>query len=138
MPVVWMQTVPNHPQGNGVCERFNQTLLSLLGSLSEADQNHWPQKLPALLQAYNNTTHGSTGMTPHFIVYGRHARLPVDWITTSSPSVSRYSLTDWVKQHHRTLMQAYIIVKANVQRRQQKDQQRYNRRVKGDSLLPGE
>lgn len=132
------QTTPYHPQGNGACERFNQTLLSLLSSLSEADQNHWPQKLPALLQAYNNTIHGSTGMTPHFIVFGRHARLPVDWVVSSSPSVPKCSLVDWVKQHHRTLAQVYTVVKANSQRRQQKDQQRYDRRAKVDSLLPGE
>ncbi|KAG1933728.1 interleukin-1 receptor accessory protein-like 1-A [Pimephales promelas] len=132
------RTTPYHPQGNGVCERFNQTLLSLLSSLSEADQNHWPQSLPALLQAYNNTTHSSTGMTPHFIVFGRHARLPVDWVVTSSPPNLRYSLSDWVKQHYRTLTQAYNVVKANVQRQQQKDQRRYDRRAKVDSLLPGE
>lgn len=129
---------PYHPQGNGACERFNQTLLSLLISLSEADQNHWPQSLPALLQAYNNTTHGSTGMTPHFIVFGRHARLPVDWVVTSSPPIPRYSLSDWVKQHYRTLTQAYNVVKANAERQQQKDQQRYDRRAKVDTLLPGE
>nr|XP_055050769.1 uncharacterized protein LOC129436578 [Misgurnus anguillicaudatus] len=132
------RTTPYHPQGDGACERFNQTLLSLLSSLSEADQNHWPQSLPALLQAYNNTTHSSTGMTPHFIVFGRHARLPVDWVVTSPPPLPRYSLSDWVNQHYRTLTQVYNTVKANVERRQQKDQQRYNRRAKVDSLLPGE
>uniref|UniRef100_A0A9J7ZJ87 Gypsy retrotransposon integrase-like protein 1 n=1 Tax=Cyprinus carpio carpio TaxID=630221 RepID=A0A9J7ZJ87_CYPCA len=131
------RTTPYHPQGNGACERFNQTLLSLLGSLSEADQNQWPQNLPVLLQAYN-TTHGSTGMTPYFIVFGRHARLPVDWVVTSSPPVPRYSLSDWVKQHYRILTQAYEMVKVNAERQQQKDQQRYNRRAKVDSLLPGE
>ncbi|XP_039516770.1 uncharacterized protein LOC120471101 [Pimephales promelas] len=77
-------------------------------------------------------------MTPHFIVFGRHARLPVDWVVTSSPPNLRYSLSDWVKQHYRTLTQAYNVVKANVQRQQQKDQRRYDRRAKVDSLLPGE
>lgn len=132
------RTTPYHPQGNGVCERFNQTLLSLLSSLSEADQHHWPQKLPSLLQAYNNTTHGSTGMTPHFIVFGRHARLPVDWVVDSPSMATKHSLTDWVKQHHRTLTQVYSVVKNNTQHRQQRDQKRYDRRAKVNQLLPGE
>lgn len=46
--------------GNGVCERFNQT--QLLSSLSETDQEQWPQRLPVLHQAYNNTIHRKTRM----------------------------------------------------------------------------
>ena len=51
-----IRTTPYRPQGNGACERFNKTLLSLLGTLSQEDQAHWPDHLPTLLQMYNNTT----------------------------------------------------------------------------------
>lgn len=36
------RTTAYHPQGNGACERFNQTLLRLLSSLTETDQAQWP------------------------------------------------------------------------------------------------
>lgn len=36
-------------------------LLSLLGTLSQEDQVHWPDHLPTLLQMYNNTIHETTG-----------------------------------------------------------------------------
>ena len=49
-----VHTTPYHPQGNGACERFNCTLLSLLGTIESSSQTHWPSLLPALLQAYNN------------------------------------------------------------------------------------
>ncbi|XP_032367401.1 uncharacterized protein LOC116686492 [Etheostoma spectabile] len=61
------RTTAYHPQGNGACERFNQTLLGLLNSLEEVSQAQWPSRLPALVQAYNNTLHSTTGMTPHFV-----------------------------------------------------------------------
>uniref|UniRef100_A0A8C2EH56 Gypsy retrotransposon integrase-like protein 1 n=1 Tax=Cyprinus carpio TaxID=7962 RepID=A0A8C2EH56_CYPCA len=72
------RTTAYHPQGNGACERFNQTLLGLLNSLDETSQAQWPNRLPALVQAYNNTIHSTTGITPHYVVFGRHARLPVN------------------------------------------------------------
>lgn len=74
------RTMAYHPQGNGACERFNQTILKLLGTLTDEAQSQWPSRLPALLQAYNNTPHGTTGLTPYYVVFGRHERLPVDWI----------------------------------------------------------
>lgn len=65
-------------RGKGACKRFNQTLLSLLGSLGQDEQMGWPVQLPMLLQAYKNTEHGSTGLTPFFLMSGRHVGLPVD------------------------------------------------------------
>lgn len=32
---------PYHPQGNRACEQFNQTLLSLLGTLEAEQQSNW-------------------------------------------------------------------------------------------------
>jgi len=54
------RTTVYHPQGNGACE---------LGSLTETDQAQWPDQLPALLQVYNNTIHGTTKMTAHYVVF---------------------------------------------------------------------
>lgn len=72
------RTTAYHPQGNGGCERFNKTLLSLLTTLSPESQVHWVTKLPVLVQAYNNTVHSTTGFTPYFVLFGKYARLPVD------------------------------------------------------------
>lgn len=133
-----VRTTPYHPQGNGACERFNRTLLSLLSTIDANSQTQWPSLLPALLQAYNNTTHASTGMTPHYVVFGRHARLPVDMLHDVAPPQSRGDLDGWVQSHHQTLLHAYATVRNNVERRVQWNQDHYNRNAQTLPLLPGE
>lgn len=131
------RTTAYHPQGNGACERFNQTLLGLLNSLDETSQAQWPNRLPALVQAYNNTIHSTTGITPHYVVFGRHARLPEDWATGLKPETEPHTLSGWVKRHQEALNHAYQMVTRHTQQRLDRDQARYNRRVKLASLLPG-
>ena len=77
-------------------------------------------------------------MTPHFVLFGRHARLPIDMIHGVTPPQRRGDLEEWVHQHHNTLMDAYARVQRNVSRRQAWDQKRYNRRALAVPLLPGE
>lgn len=133
-----IRTTPYRPQGNGACERFNQTVLSLLGSLGEDQQRRWPDHLPMLLQAYNNTAHNSTGLTPFFVMCGRHARLPVDVITGAEVLRPRMDLDGWVRHHHDQLRRAYSQVEARTQHQQRRDKQRYDKRAKDIPLMDGE
>lgn len=94
--------------------------------------------MPALLQAYNNTEHICTGLTPHFVLHGRHARLPVEMATGAPHTSSRYNLDGWVESHHQTLLKAYQQVATQTRQRQQKDKARYDLRAKNVPLLPGE
>ena len=48
---------PYHPIGNGLSERFNQTLLSMVGTLTSKKKKAWPKYLPDLVMAYNSATH---------------------------------------------------------------------------------
>lgn len=115
-----------------------QTLISLLRSLEEADQSWWPDRLPALLQAYNNTEHSCTGLTLHFVLHGRHARLPVEMATGAPHTNPQYNLDGWVQSHHQTLLKAYQQVATQTWQRQQKYKARYDLRAKNVPLLPGE
>lgn len=79
------RTTPYHPVGNGGVERFNQTLLNMLRTLGEAQQNRWPDHLSALVHAYNNKVHGTTGYAPAFLMFGRHLRMPIDSVLGIAP-----------------------------------------------------
>ncbi|MGH0150878.1 UNVERIFIED_CONTAM: hypothetical protein FKN15_041562 [Acipenser sinensis] len=132
------RTTPYHPQGNGLCERFNQTLLNLLGTLEVEQQNRWPQYLPELVHAYNNTVHETTGYTPFFLMFGRHARLPTD-VLFGTPEVEREgTLNEWVAQHHAKLYSAYQKAGKRSGQAAERSKSRYDRTARDAPLLPGE
>ena len=71
-------TTPYHPMGNGVTERFNQTLLNLLGTLDPKEKPDWKSHVGPLVHAYNATKHDSTKHSPFLLMFGREPRLPID------------------------------------------------------------
>ena len=132
------RTTPYHPQGNGACERFNQTLLGLLGTLLEEEKSQWQAKLPALLQVYNNTIHRTTNMTPHFMVFGRHARLPIDWIHGVTIQGDTHTANGWVQHQHQLLGKVFRLAQKHSRQQQGRDKARYDQRARAPDLLPGE
>ena len=65
------RTTPYHPQGDGMVERFNRTLLKLLRTYVES-QSDWETYLPYVLYAYRTSQHTTTGVSPFLLLYGRH------------------------------------------------------------------
>ena len=43
------RTTPYHPMGNGIPERFNQTLLNMLGTLEDDQKSDWKSFVPPLV-----------------------------------------------------------------------------------------
>ena len=67
-----------HPQTYSQCERFNSTLIGMLGMLPPEKKPDWKNHIGALVHAYNCTQNSATGFSPYYLMYGRHLHLPVD------------------------------------------------------------
>ncbi len=68
-----------HPQSNGLDERFNQTLQRQLLKFVSKEQEQWNLYLDSILFSYRVSRQDSTRYSPFFLVYGRQARLPVEF-----------------------------------------------------------
>ena len=72
-------TTSYHAQCNGQVERFHQTLFCMMGKLTKDKKAQWEKHLPEVLQAYNSTQSVVTSYSLHYLMFGRHPWLPIDF-----------------------------------------------------------
>ena len=70
--------LPNRQSGNGIWERFNRSLLGMLGTLDPEQKVDWKSHIGSLVHAYNCTRHDSTGYAPYYLMFVRKPRLALD------------------------------------------------------------
>ena len=73
-----VRTSPYHPRGNPV-ERYNRTLLSMLGTLKTKEKTQWRDHVKPLTHAYNCTRSDVTGFSPYELMFGRQPRQRVQF-----------------------------------------------------------
>lgn len=111
-----IHTTPYHPQGNGLCERFNRTLLELLRTLGDEKSLNWPDHVQDVVWVYNHLVHRSTGYSPFFLMYGRHGRLPLDLLLQDPEETEQRDSDQWVLEHRRRLLKAQEMVERKIPR----------------------
>ena len=84
-------TTPYHPQGNAGPERFNRTLLDMLGPLWFSHKQHWKKYISSLVFAYNSTPHEATRVAPFELMFGRNPKLPIGTVFEISRQYSSIS-----------------------------------------------
>lgn len=60
------------PQSNA-SERVNRTILAAIRAYIHEDHREWDAHVSEIAGAIRNVVHGSTGYSPHFLVFGQHA-----------------------------------------------------------------
>ena len=70
------RTTPYHPQSDGMVERFNRTLATMLRAFVNENQRDWDEQLPYVMMAYRSTEHETTGLTPNMLMLGRETATP--------------------------------------------------------------
>ena len=59
-----------HPQKNGLVERQNRTLVSMLRVYCSRYMTDWDRYLPQVIGANNSTQHSTTGVSPLMMLAG--------------------------------------------------------------------
>ena len=96
--IIKKRTMPYNPQANGKVEWVNQTIIRMLGKLTSKQKDNWVPHLPTLLYAYNCTRSSITGYSPHYLMFGRRPRLPVDFYFPSAEREMGWYSHEYVAQ----------------------------------------
>ena len=134
-----LRTTPYHPQGNGQCERFNQTLINMLGTLDKRAKDKWPEMVSTLTHAYNCTKSLATGFSPFYLMYGRHPLLAVDIeFNLRDPAYTEESYIRFAKRLNHRLRWAYKKAQETAAYEAARSKKYYDRRINSALLEPGD
>ena len=133
------RTTAYHTQCNRQVEHFHQMLFHMIGKLSCDKKAQWEQHLPELLQAYNSTRSVVTGYSPHYLMFGRHLHLPVNYYF---PTVSAYEhsrcVPAYVMEVQRHFKEAYTEAHLQTNCEAEKQKRYYDQATSTAQLVPGD
>ena len=69
---------PYHPQTDGLVERFDQTLKSMLCRFADEEGKEWDKIIPYILFTYREVPQATTGFSPIKLLFGHNVRGPLD------------------------------------------------------------
>lgn len=70
MGIMKLNTTAHHPECDGMVERFNRTLKTMLRKHASKYGKQWDRYLFGVVWAYRNAPHDSTGEKPSFLLFG--------------------------------------------------------------------
>ena len=123
-----IRTSPYHPQTDGLVERFNQTLKSMLRRAATDEGKDWDKLVPYLLFAYREVPQASTGFSPFELLYGRDVRGPLDILRESweSSQKSDENIISYVLSTRDRLSNMAELVQENLSKAQARQKSWYD------------
>ena len=89
-----------HPETQGLVERFNGTIISILKRYVYEMPDTWDENLPLATFAYNTSIQRVNNYTPHEVMYGRKAKTSISTLVKNN---SKLSPTDHVLKVQRDM-----------------------------------
>ncbi len=113
-----LNTTAYHPECDGLVERFNRTLKTMIRKHVQKFGNNWDRFLPGLLWAYRNVPHDATGEKPSYLLYGYDCRYPTEAALMPPTSPHTCYVDDYRQEMILGLSTARDLAAANIQKAQ--------------------
>ena len=120
-----------HPQCDGMVERFNRTLKTILRKHAATFGMQWDRYLPGVLWSYRNTPHESTGEKPSFLLFGVDCRTPTEAAYLPPTALHPADVEEYRQELQLSLSSARQLAAESIQRAQHKYKKNYDR-TRGD------
>ncbi len=135
-----IRTSVYHPQTDGLVERFNRTLKTMIRKFVHEDAKNWDKWLEPLLFAVREVPQASTGFSPFELLYGRQPRGVLDvlretWEEGPSESKNEIQHVLDLRTKLHTLGQLSM---ENLLQAQDKQSRLYNRGARLRNFTPGD
>ena len=133
-----VNTTAYHPQGDGLVERMNRSLLNMLSKSAESNGSDWDERLPFVLFAYRASTQESTKESPFYLLYGRDPQLPTSEML--EPQIDRitYNLDDYKTEMVKHMSEAWKLAQENVKHAQKSQKKHYDKGVREHKVKEGD
>ena len=113
------RTTAYHPQGDGMVERFNCSLLQLLRCYTDTEDD-WEEFLPMVMYAYHTAKHSSTNLSPFELMFGRSP------CTVPFQSLNKFDTTSYASYLKAKLHTMQDFVHANLAKSAKQQKQQYD------------
>jgi len=131
------RTTPYHPQSDGLVERLNRTIISMLATTVNDQGGEWEEHLPRVTFAYNTSEQVSTGFTPFYMMFGRQARIPLD-IMFDTPVAETQNPNQYVWKLRKSLQSAHDLARNNLKKAACRQKELYDYKVYGKPYAVGD
>ena len=133
-----LNTTSYHPQCDGLVERFNRTLKTMLRKHAADFGVQWDRYLPGVLWAYRNTPHDSTGEKPSFLLFGVDCRYPTEAALLPPTPVKPVAIEDYREELVLMLGEARQQAVTAIQKAQKRYKKSYDQRSQDPTLRVGD
>ena len=137
-----LPTTPYHAMGNGLVEKFNGTLNSVLKKMCIEQPRLWDKYLPAILFVYREAPQVSLGFSPFELLFGRTVKGPLNILKDlwekerkEGPLVSLY---EYVFQLRDKLEETCRLAHSNLSKVQKRYKYYFDRKTKDRKFKAGD
>ena len=121
-----LNTTAYHPQCNGMVERMNRTLKTMLRKHAVKFGPQWDNYLSGVLWAYRNTPHEITKEKPSFLMFGLDLRSPTEAALLEPDVIHPTDIQDYRQELILSLSSARELAEASICKQQQRSKERYD------------
>lgn len=118
-----------HPQTDGAAERVIGTIKMMLTTYIKSKQKDWDLLLPAVMFAYRNAVHSTTGMSPFEAMMARSVRTPNDFrFDRGVTSFVNFDPNQIINDHRKKMLEIHQSVLEYTQKRQEQIKETHDKR----------
>jgi transposase InsO family protein len=131
-------TMAFRPQSNGIVERMNKTIGSLISAYVSENQRTWDKNLAVLMMAYRATPHETSGLTPNELMLGRQISMPIDIQVGLPPESEPREENQYLIDLRVRMEEAYAVARENLMAGAERQKRYYDLGADEAKFQPGD